>query len=152
MRLKAISLVGTDGTVCTSVDVADWYIQRGKKLPPAVLRSIVSLVELALVRFTELEAGDASTFAVGSVSHGTMRAQDVGRAILDWMNNHAADTVNEYETEFNRLLNSDEVALNEFVFECLFDVMNALAPAGVVFGAHPGDGSDYGFWMDEVVY
>lgn len=31
----------------------------------------------------------------------------------------------------------------------LFDTLNSYAPEGYYFGAHIGDGSDFGFWKDE---
>lgn len=33
--------------------------------------------------------------------------------------------------------------------ETIWDEMNDIAPEGTYFGAHPGDGSDYGFWSAE---
>lgn len=33
--------------------------------------------------------------------------------------------------------------------EYLFDLLNELAPDGLTFGAHHGDGADFGFWASE---
>ena len=43
--------------------------------------------------------------------------------------------------------NSDEAA---GLLESLFATLNSHSPEGHYFGAHPGDGSDYGFWKTEL--
>ena len=37
----------------------------------------------------------------------------------------------------------------EDVLADMFDALNDIAPEGTHFGAHPGDGADFGFWRDD---
>jgi len=38
---------------------------------------------------------------------------------------------------------------SETDLEWLFDTLNSYAPDGFYFGAHHGDGADFGFWLNE---
>jgi len=38
---------------------------------------------------------------------------------------------------------------SDYDLESLFDALECYAPQGFYFGAHPGDGSDYGLWLCE---
>lgn len=88
-----------------------------------------------------------------SVSHGTMRTQnliprftDVIRdtpeyiQVMNVVPDHAAndDTAEWWD--------SDHAASH---LENLTDTLNDYAPEGYYFGAHPGDGADYGYWKTE---
>ena len=79
-----------------------------------------------------------NTWGNCSISEHTMRTCDVTKAITDFLD--------EQGYSFESFLEKAEEYLNEY----LWDYMNQIAPDGFYFGAHPGDGSDYGFWELEV--
>ena len=110
---------------------------------------------------------------LGSVSHGTLRPQDLIEAFhdcledLQLLNGHvlcnvsnplrkqvdeaigeASDWLSALEAEENA---SDENLPEnaDEVIEQLTDALNAFAPAYCYFGAHEGDGADFGFWLDK---
>ena len=93
-----------------------------------------------------------------SVSHGTMRPQDlipIFLAVLRDDNPAAYEQLMAqpfplppaYAQEDNdsEWWNSEEAS---WFLEELFDLLNACAPEGCYFGSHPGDGSDFGYWED----
>ena len=94
---------------------------------------------------------------MGTVSHATLRSEDlietfrdelrhlVGKdnsfaAILTDCDNWLASTGNN-ESERDDLDFCGSELINEMI-----DALNELAPAYCYFGAHEGDGSDFGFW------
>lgn len=89
-----------------------------------------------------------------SVSRGTMRTQDLIPAFMDVirdtpeyvqvMNAVPAYAMDDKEADW---WDSDDAA---GLLESLFDMLEGCSPEDYYFGAHPGDGSDYGFWkMDK---
>ena len=91
----------------------------------------------------------------GTVSHATMRTQDLVPAFLSVLKEEdealwaeLIEGIDDYEamTENDDDPRWYEDGMVGFLYEDLWDAMNDIAPEGYYFGAHPGDGSDYGFW------
>ena len=85
-----------------------------------------------------------------SVSHGTMRTQDLVPVFMDIlrdtpeyvqvMNTVPSHAQDDKEAEWW----DDEDA--HWLLISLTETLESYAPQGYYFGSHPGDGSDYGFW------
>jgi hypothetical protein len=94
----------------------------------------------------------------GTVSHGTMRSQDLIPAFLDALaevdpNGYAQMMSAAFgpvpahvwdEGDSSDWWDSEDA---HYLLESLFDALDGAAPEGHYFGAHPGDGSDFGFWQ-----
>ena len=90
---------------------------------------------------------------LGTILHGTMREEDLIPCFADVLRELAAKA-NRPE-DFAALLQEasayaegvkDETIDPLDILVDLFDALNEFAPEGCYFGAHEGDGSDYGFW------
>lgn len=96
-------------------------------------------------------------YPMGSISHGTMRNEDLipdFLALLEQLarkaknRNHISLCVDIQRRmkQFNYYTSTDaDMDLNEILFPCL----DEYAAPYFYFGPHPGDGSDYGFWPSE---
>jgi hypothetical protein len=91
---------------------------------------------------------------VGSISHGTMKTEDLISRFCDeiayqdgapssltlaclwWQDETPAEEDEE-----------DHQERGDFLVERLVDDLNRRAPAYCYFGAHEGDGADYGYWL-----
>lgn len=99
---------------------------------------------------------------IGTVSHGTMCTQNLIPAFLDALEVVWPEAYEGYmaaafgpipahvmdEGDSSVWWTSDDAA---WLLESLFNQLDEAAPEGYYFGAHPGDGSDYGFWAIEEV-
>ena len=92
-----------------------------------------------------------SKIQIGSVISGTMRKEDLIPCFVDeilWYdkNNELALEINP-RSELEGYYNSDD---SNYDLESLFDELNNICDLPYFyFGSHPGDGSDYGFWLSE---
>lgn len=87
-----------------------------------------------------------------SVSHGTMREEDLVPAFVSELESLGHPKSAELSNEADQIAEKfgfDSSEMSEFLNETLFDALNECAGDGLYFGSHPGDGSDYGFWMSE---
>lgn len=93
----------------------------------------------------------ASTFENVSISHDTHRDDDLITHFVGFiMEFHAqAWAYLVKEGEYQRYQDGD-MSDNDvywFINEELDDILNEIAPTTCYFGAHPGNGSDFGFWI-----
>lgn len=116
------------------------------------VRAMVAALDLDYDRLAELrEAEDAQR----SISHGTMRPADLVPVFLAELADHDREAADALFAEVGDAPFNDD--RDEFwdteaaadILDRLFDALDSAAPAGCYFGAHPGDGSGYGFWMTE---
>jgi len=99
----------------------------------------------------------------GSVSHGTMRGEDLLPTFMFLLEEHDRETATKITSgtaelgwpysmaglAFGDPFNEVQRELESGLWEDLFEALNEIAPPGTYFGSHPGDGSDYGFWSHE---
>jgi hypothetical protein len=96
--------------------------------------------------------------AIGSISTGTLRAEDLldsfSRELENLVQCNADDAGIAEEDSYMKLITDahevdpESYEASELVDE-LADALNDFAPAYCYFGAHPGDSADFGFWLDE---
>lgn len=93
----------------------------------------------------------------GTVTHGTLRYVDLIPEFWEYLTMYHPETtitlsdVDLYSTIIDANsdsdLDDDDIEACGFLLETLDRAMNDIAPEHYYFGAHPGDGSDFGFWL-----
>lgn len=90
---------------------------------------------------------------IGSVSQGTTLAEHLIPR-FEWVLQQAGESFDRPES-VDRLMDGEELTATQweevswYMHEDLFGALNDIAPEGCYFGAHEGDGCDYGFWPCE---
>lgn len=83
----------------------------------------------------------------GTVIHSTLRTDDLLRAFaaeLRRVTNHPGDLTLADEADAALRVTDEDYRCE--VVASLLDLLNEYAPSGYYFGAHWGDGSDFGWW------
>ena len=115
------------------------------------------------------------TYIFGTISHGTMRDVDLLDSFSSALEHLSTsnyeyqkykDIIKEARRYRNFLIKHEDKLykpyhkkMRDSIFETvsylinedLFDALNEFAPPNHYFGSHPGDGSDYGFWLSESI-
>ena len=88
------------------------------------------------------------TATIGSISSGTMRNEDLAKAFLaelDYLE-HPYAALYRRDWEINVSEDETDEELASALVHAMFEALDECAPPYVYFGAHFGDGADYGFW------
>lgn len=104
----------------------------------------------------------SDTIEPGSIIHGTLRECDLIPAFIDTLREfapaQAARIVDEYGAAFIERCSTDgaldyslvgEIERQGWLLDDLFQALDDIAPEGLTFGSHEGDGADFGFWAVE---
>ncbi len=99
-----------------------------------------------------------------SLSHATMRNEDLIPAFFRFLEEHDPKEAESLLADYPYFAEFAATGSWSFIGEkwylsqeadylcmALFTEIDAIAPDGYYFGAHPGDGSDYGFWECEEI-
>lgn len=88
------------------------------------------------------------TLAIGSVSWGTMREEDLIPRFISALEKVNKKLAVSKRAEYKKLFRyADSKAIQDLYIE-LFDLLDAYTPPYCYFGAHEGDGSDFGCWPE----
>jgi len=95
----------------------------------------------------------------GTVSHGTLRTEDLLERFADELEHHVQDNAEAWCSDEGRAERDALVALvwdareadpdsdeASDIVDQLQDALSRFAPEDHYFGAHEGDGSDFGYW------
>lgn len=90
--------------------------------------------------------------SAGSVSTGTTRSEDLIKAFVGFIQDHRRYLTTDERAKSSKLilelaLTSDPEHRYDFLNNELSDFMDEIAPPLTSFGAHDGDGADYGYWF-----
>lgn len=87
---------------------------------------------------------------LGTVICGTMKTEDLIPAFTKVLKELDTEkTYSQLIEDCENFRDYEPEEQEEMLNEELFSALDSFAPSYCYFGSHPGDGSDYGFWVSE---
>ena len=87
----------------------------------------------------------------GTIIRGTLRAEDLIPAFTDALRYLRGSLPREVHRTLQQWQRGEVTEEHEALFlDSLFDELQEYAPPYAYFGAHEGDGSDFGFWLGDL--
>lgn len=83
---------------------------------------------------------------LGSVSSGTFKSDELIPAFIDMLAYFDDERASLRDKEYTDSISSD--SRDDNMVDDLINELSEYAPDYCYFGAHPGDGADFGFWVD----
>ena len=80
---------------------------------------------------------------VGTVIEGTLKPEILALSFFQVLERIDEDAAEEYRASVEAMEEP------EYLVDDLMSSINDRTPEGFYFGAHPGDGADFGFWETE---
>jgi hypothetical protein len=90
-----------------------------------------------------------NTATIGTISHGTLRDEDLLEAFADELSRLGGSEtlIREARETLATLEDGGEAEDAPEIVNDLIDALSEFAPPYCYFGTHEGDGSDFGFWL-----
>jgi len=89
---------------------------------------------------------------IGTISHGTLKPSTLVEAFsseYERLGGTPGNIKHFRNVMFGRDLAGTHEEELDWALEDLFELLNEMAPEGQYFGAHEGDGSDFGWWWSQ---
>ncbi len=100
---------------------------------------------------------ETKTLEIGSlVNYRSLRSEDLIPAFLELLKGIDDDFITEsyceipYDAQFDDEHDFWESEQSIWIMECIVDRLNDYTPEGYYFGAHEGNGSDFGVWKYDI--
>ena len=85
---------------------------------------------------------------IGTLIHGTLRDEDLQEAFIGEIA-RLSDDMHPKLTEVGAMDTDDNYTESDLTND-LMDILQEYAPAHMYFGAHEGDGADFGWWAEDI--